>query len=152
MLYSAGIYDAPNTTLEQAQINKMDRLCRQLKLQPSDHLLEIGTGWGAMAIHAAKHYGCRVTTTTISNAQHAWAKARIEEEGLTDKITLLLEDYRDLTGQYDKIVSIEMIEAVGKEYLTTYIKQCQSLLKPDGLFAIQAITIADQRYESYSNG
>ena len=152
MLYSAAIYDSDETSLSQAQFNKMDRLCKQLDLKPHDHLLEIGTGWGALAVHAAKHYGCRVTTTTISDAQHQWAKKRIEEEGLSDKVTLLLDDYRDLKGQYDKIVSVEMIEAVGKEYLTTYIKKCQSLLKRDGLLAIQAITIADQRYESYSKG
>ena len=152
MLYSAAIYNGDDTSLHQAQWNKMDRLCRQLALKPQDHLLEIGTGWGALAIHAAKHYGCKVTTTTISDAQHQWAKARIEDEGLGDRITLLLDDYRDLTGRYDKIVSVEMIEAVGKDYLTTYLKKCQSLLKPDGLIAIQAITIADQRYDSYSNG
>lgn len=152
MLYSCGIYRSAQDDLASAQVNKMDRLCRQLKLNASDHLLEIGTGWGAMAVHAAKHYGCRVTTTTISKEQYAWAKDLIEREGLTDRVTLLLDDYRDLTGQYDKIVSVEMIEAVGKEYLTTYIKQCQSLLKPEGLLAIQAITIADQRYDSYSRG
>lgn len=152
MLYSAAIYDSENQELFQAQINKMDRLCRQLRLSPSDHLLEIGTGWGALAIHAAKYYGCKVTTTTISDAQHKWARERIEKEGLSDRITLLLSDYRDLSGQYDKIVSVEMIEAVGKEYLATYIEKCQSLLKPEGLLAIQAITMADQRYERYSKG
>lgn len=152
MVYSAGIYDGEHQELFQAQINKMDRLCRKLRLQPTDHLLEIGTGWGALAIHAAKYYGCKVTTTTISDAQHQWAKERIEREGVSDRITLLLSDYRDLTGQYDKIVSVEMIEAVGKEYLATYIKKCQSLLKPDGLLAIQAITMADQRYDRYSKG
>ncbi len=151
MLYSSGIYEAESDSLEQAQFQKMDRLCRQLELKPTDHLIEIGTGWGAMAIHAAKHYGCRVTTTTISNEQFEWAKSRVEQEGLEDKITLLKEDYRDLTGEYDKLVSIEMIEAVGKQYLTTYIQKCQSLLKHDGLMAIQAITIADQRYDYYSN-
>ena len=152
MLYSAAIYDDEHQELFQAQINKMDRLCRKLRLKPSDHLLEIGTGWGALAVHAVKYYGCRVTTTTISDAQFQWAKERIEQEGLADRITLLRSDYRDLTGQYDKIVSVEMIEAVGREYLTTYIKKCQSLLKPDGLLAIQAITMADQRYERYSKG
>jgi len=152
MLYSAAIYDSEHQELFQAQINKMDRLCRKLNLSESDHLLEIGTGWGALAIHAAKYYGCKVTTTTISDAQHQWAKERIEQEGLSDRVTLLLSDYRELTGQYDKIVSVEMIEAVGKEFLTTYIKKCQSLLKPEGLFAIQAITMNDQRYDSYSKG
>ncbi|OAN11550.1 cyclopropane-fatty-acyl-phospholipid synthase [Photobacterium jeanii] len=152
MLYSSAIYHNEQDTLAEAQFNKMDRLCQQLKLSKEDHLLEIGTGWGALAIHAAKHYGCRVTTTTISKEQHQWAKERIEQEGLGERITLLLDDYRDLTGQYDKVVSVEMVEAVGKEYLTTYIKKCQSLLKPEGLLALQAITIVDQRYESYSRG
>lgn len=152
MLYSCGIYHDPSESLEQAQFNKMDRLCRQLDLQPSDHLLEIGTGWGALAIHAAKQFGCRVTTTTISDAQYEYAKSRVEQEGLSDRITLLRKDYRDLSGQYDKLVSVEMVEAVGKRYLATYIKQCQSLLKEGGLLAIQAITIADQRFESYSKG
>ncbi len=150
MLYSSAIYLNDHDSLEQAQWNKMDRLCRQLKLTSDDHLLEIGTGWGGMAIHAAKHYGCRVTTTTISEQQYLWAKQQVEQAGLSDRITLLMDDYRDLTGQYDKLVSIEMIEAVGKQYLKTYIEKCQSLLKPNGLMAIQAITIADQRYASYS--
>ncbi|QUJ70417.1 class I SAM-dependent methyltransferase (plasmid) [Photobacterium sp. GJ3] len=152
MLYSCAIYDTDETSLEQAQWLKMDRLCRQLDLQPDDHLLEIGTGWGAMAIHAARHYGCRVTTTTISDAQYEYAKARVHEAGLADRITLLRQDYRDLEGQYDKLVSVEMIEAVGKAFLPTYIRQCQSLLKAGGLLAIQAITIADQRFEQYSKG
>ncbi|PSV97029.1 SAM-dependent methyltransferase [Photobacterium iliopiscarium] len=150
MLYSAGVYLSASDTLAQAQINKMARLCDQLQLTKDDHLLEIGTGWGGMAIYAAQHYGCHVTTTTISEQQYLWAQEKVKQAGLEDKITLLLEDYRDLTGQYDKLVSIEMIEAVGKQYLSTYIKKCQSLLKPNGLLAIQAITIVDQRYESYS--
>ncbi|KXF83246.1 SAM-dependent methyltransferase [Enterovibrio coralii] len=150
MLYSSGIYESDTDSLEAAQFQKMDRLCKQLQLKPTDHLVEIGTGWGAMAIHAAKHYDCRVTTTTISEEQYQWAKSRIVDEGLTHKITLLKQDYRDLEGQFDKLVSIEMIEAVGKQFLPTYIKKCQSLLKPNGLMAIQAITIADQRYDSYS--
>ncbi|PSW06953.1 SAM-dependent methyltransferase [Photobacterium lipolyticum] len=152
MLYSCAIYRTEDDDLVSAQINKMERLCCQLNLKPTDHLLEIGTGWGALAIYAAKHYGCRVTTTTISKEQHDWAKERIEQEGLSDQITLLLDDYRDLTGQYDKVVSVEMVEAVGKEYLTTYIQKCQSLLKPGGLLALQTITITDQRYDSYSRG
>ncbi|WP_087025010.1 SAM-dependent methyltransferase [Thaumasiovibrio subtropicus] len=151
MLYSSGIYQHDADTLSDAQINKMQRLCQQLHLQPDDHVLEIGTGWGALAIYIAKHYGCRVTTTTLSQEQYDWAKRRVEEENLGDRITLLLEDYRDLTGTYDKLVSVEMIEAVGKEYLDTYIKKCESLLTPNGLMAIQAITIADQRYDHYSN-
>lgn len=151
MLYSSGVYQQDTDTLEQAQINKMDRLCQQLKLQPSDHVIEIGTGWGGMAIYMAKHYGCRVTTTTISEEQYAYAQQRVAEEGLTDKIILLKRDYRLLEGQFDKLVSIEMIEAVGKQFLVSYLKKCQSLLKPKGLMAIQAITIADQRYDYYSD-
>ncbi|KHT40405.1 SAM-dependent methyltransferase [Vibrio sinaloensis] len=151
MLYSSAIFSSPNDTLEQAQINKMERLCQQLKLQSSDRVVEIGTGWGAMAIYMAEKYGCHVTTTTISEQQFDYAQAQVKARGLEDKITLLKEDYRNLTGEFDKLVSIEMIEAVGKEYLNSYIQKCQSLLKPKGLMAIQAITIADQRYDYYSN-
>ncbi len=151
MLYSSALYIKESDSLDQAQINKMDRLCQQLKLQPSDHVIEIGTGWGAMAVYMAEYYGCKVTTTTISEEQFAYAKRKIEEKGLTDRITLLKEDYRNLSGSYDKLVSIEMIEAVGKQYLPSYVKKCESLLKSGGLMAIQAITIADQRYEYYSN-
>ncbi|EPX4142395.1 class I SAM-dependent methyltransferase [Vibrio vulnificus] len=151
MLYSSALYRSDSESLEQAQINKMDRLCQQLQLKPSDEVIEIGTGWGAMAIYMAETYGCRVTTTTISDEQYDYAKQQIAERGLTERIQLLKKDYRDLTGQFDKLVSIEMIEAVGKQYLPSYIKVCQSLSKPGGLMAIQAITIADQRYEYYSN-
>ncbi|GAB7220471.1 class I SAM-dependent methyltransferase [Vibrio comitans] len=152
MLYSAAVYNNSDDTLEQAQINKMDRLCQQLQLQPGDSVIEIGTGWGGMAIYMAKTYGCQVTTTTISEEQFAYAEEKVQEQGLSDRITLLKQDYRDLKGQYDKLVSIEMIEAVGREFLPSYIDKCQSLLKPGGLMAIQAITIADQRFESYSKG
>ncbi|ELB2799142.1 class I SAM-dependent methyltransferase [Vibrio alginolyticus] len=151
MLYSSALYNNAGDSLEQAQINKMDRLCQQLELKPTDHVVEIGTGWGAMAIYMAEQYGCQVTTTTISEEQHAYAEQKIKERGLEDKITLLKEDYRNLTGTYDKLVSIEMIEAVGKQFLPSYIKVCESLLKSGGLMAIQAITIADQRYDYYSN-
>ncbi|ROV58863.1 class I SAM-dependent methyltransferase [Vibrio ponticus] len=151
MLYSSAIFSSETDSLEQAQINKMERLCQQLQLKPTDHVIEIGTGWGAMAIYMAQTYGCHVTTTTISDAQFDYAQQRVEELGLENRITLLKQDYRLLEGEYDKLVSIEMIEAVGKEYLTSYIQKCQSLLKPQGLMAIQAITIADQRYKSYSN-
>lgn len=149
MLYSSAVYVNEDDTLEQAQRHKMERLCQQLALTPDDHVLEIGTGWGGMAIYMASHYGCRVTTTTISDEQYHYAQSRIEAEGLTDRITLLKKDYRLLEGQYDKLVSIEMIEAVGKQYLSSYITQCQQRLKPNGIMAIQAITIADQRYEYY---
>ncbi len=147
MMYSAAIYPSKDASLEEAAVHKLDRICQKLELTPDDHLLEIGTGWGGMAIHAAKHYGCQVTTTTISKEQYEYAKARVMSEGLEGQITLLLEDYRDLTGQYDKLVSIEMIEAVGHEYYDSYFKKCSDLLKPHGLMAIQAITIADQRYD-----
>ncbi|GAA5190307.1 cyclopropane-fatty-acyl-phospholipid synthase family protein [Ferrimonas gelatinilytica] len=148
LLYSSALWrDAQ--TLEEAQKNKMERLCQQLQLGPEDHLLEIGTGWGALAIYAAQHYGCRVTTTTLSQAQYEVAESRIAEAGLQDRITLLLKDYRDLEGEYDKIVSVEMVEAVGERYLKGYFQVLQQRLKPGGRLALQAITIADQRYDSY---
>ena len=146
MMYSSAIFAEEGESLEAAQRRKLERICRKLDLQPTDHLVEIGTGWGGMALYAAKHHGCRVTTTTISREQHALATARIAEAGLADRVTVLLEDYRDLTGQYDKLVSIEMIEAIGHQYLETYLDKCASLLKPDGLALIQAITIEDHRY------
>lgn len=149
MAYSCGIFETPESTLREASVAKFERICRALRLGPSDHLLEIGTGWGGFAIHAAKRYGCRVTTTTISRQQYEYAAARIREQDLQDRIGLLLEDYRDLTGRYDKLVSIEMIEAVGHEYLTTYFGKCSELLASDGMMALQAITIPDQRYEAY---
>ena len=147
MMYSSGIFPSPGSTMEEASVFKMDRICRKLDLQPDDHLVEIGTGWGSMAIHAAQHYGCRVTTTTISEQQFQYAQEKIREAGLEDRITLLQQDYRTLEGQYDKLVSIEMIEAVGWEYLDTYMATVSRLLKDDGLALIQAITIDDQRYE-----
>ncbi|QFT20997.1 Cyclopropane-fatty-acyl-phospholipid synthase [Pseudomonas sp. THAF187a] len=147
MMYSAAMFLRGDDSLQQAQLNKLQRICEKLALQPSDHLLEIGTGWGSMAIYAASQYGCRVTTTTLSREQYAYTERRIREQGLEDRITLLLEDYRDLVGQYDKLVSIEMIEAVGHRFLPTYFEQCARLLKPEGLMLLQAITIRDQRYE-----
>lgn len=146
MNYSCGIFDSAEATMEQASIAKMDAVCRKLELKPGDHLLEIGTGWGGLAIHAAGRYGCRVTTTTISRAQHALAAERIRAAGLEDRIELLLCDYRDLEGSYDKLVSIEMIEAVGHKYLDTYFHGCSRLLKPDGLMLLQSITIRDELY------
>ena len=147
MMYSSAIFASPDESLEAAQRRKLERICRKLDLQPGDHLVEIGTGWGGMALYAASHFGCRVTTTTISREQHALAVERIAQAGLSDKITVLLEDYRDLQGTYDKLVSIEMIEAIGHQYLDTYLAKCASLLKHDGLALIQAITIEDSRYE-----
>ncbi|MDQ3617667.1 MAG: cyclopropane-fatty-acyl-phospholipid synthase family protein [Pseudomonadota bacterium] len=152
LMYSSGIWagDADTgggDTLEAASTRKLDRICRKLALQPDDRVVEIGTGWGGFALHAARHYGCHVTTTTISREQHALASERVAAAGLGDRVTLLLEDYRDLDGRYDKLVSIEMIEAIGAEYLDTYFARLGSLLKPDGLALVQAITIEDHRYE-----
>ncbi|WAG78241.1 cyclopropane-fatty-acyl-phospholipid synthase family protein [Metapseudomonas furukawaii] len=147
MMYSAAQFSSPQDSLEAAQLNKLERICRKLDLKPGDHLLEIGSGWGSMAIHAAQHHGCRVTTTTLSREQYEYCRRRIEALGLEDRITLLLQDYRDLEGRYDKLVSIEMIEAVGHRFLPTYFRQCARLLKDDGLMLLQAITIRDQRYE-----
>lgn len=147
-MYSCGIFERPDSTLYEASVAKNERIGRKLELGPSDHLLEIGTGWGGFAIHAARRYGCRVTTTTISREQYDSARERVEQEGLTDRVTLLLEDYRDLVGTYDKIVSIEMIEAVGHRYYPTFFETLMKRLKPEGVALVQAITIADQRYES----
>ncbi|NKB35171.1 MAG: methyltransferase domain-containing protein [Pseudomonadales bacterium] len=152
MQYSSAIYNSPSDSLQQAQTNKLARICDQLQLCESDHLLEVGSGWGGLAIFAAKNYGCKVTTTTISDEQFQFAKKEIEEAGLSDRINLLSKDYRLLEGQYDKIVSVEMIEAVGKKYLPGYFKKLNDLLKPNGLLLIQAITIADQRFKTYSRG
>ena len=151
MMYSSGIFPAETSSMEEASVYKLDRICQKLQLTAADHLVEIGTGWGSMAIHAAKHYGCKVTTTTISEEQYARAERRVREEGLEDKITLLKKDYRALEGQYDKLVSVEMIEAVGHQYLDTYIATCSRLLKDDGIALIQAITIDDQRYDQAKN-
>ncbi len=148
MTYSCNIFEADDATLEEAATAKYDRICRKLALGRKDHVLEIGTGWGGFAIHAVKHYGCRVTTTTISQQQHDLAKERFEREGVADRVELLFEDYRDLTGKYDKLVSIEMIEAVGHHFLDTYLKVCADRLKDDGMMALQAITIIDQAYEA----
>lgn len=148
MMYSSAMFNAETHTLQQASELKLKTICDKLDLQADDHLIEIGTGWGGFAIYAATHYGCKVTTTTISKQQYELAKARVEVENLQDKITLLLEDYRHLSGTYDKLVSIEMVEAVGHQFYDTYFAKVSSLLKPNGLALIQAITIADQRYAS----
>ena len=151
MTYSCGVFDNKSSTLEEASVEKLDRICRKLQLTDQDSVLEIGTGWGSFAIHAVKNYGCKVTTTTISDAQYELAKERINQEGLTDRIILLKDDYRKLTGQYDKIVSIEMIEAVGHEYVPAFFKIVSSLLKEDGLFVMQGITYNDQNFDVYKN-
>jgi cyclopropane-fatty-acyl-phospholipid synthase len=151
MMYSSAIYPRHDATLDEAAVYKLEHICRRLQLSEQDHLLEIGTGWGGMAIYAARHYGCRVTTTTISKEQHAHALAEVKAAGLEHKITVLLDDYRDLDGQFDKLVSIEMIEAVGRHYYPQYFSTCSRLLKKDGLMLIQAITMPDQRYELTSD-
>ncbi|MGL4473069.1 MAG: class I SAM-dependent methyltransferase [Shewanella sp.] len=149
MLYSSAIYPDVNTGLEEAQQIKLATICERLDLRPGMTLLEIGTGWGALAIYAAKHYGVKVTTTTISEEQYSYAKAKVAAAGLEDSVTLLTSDYRLLTGQYDRLVSIEMIEAVGHEYLPGFFKMLNQRLKPNGRMLIQAITISDQRYDQY---
>jgi cyclopropane-fatty-acyl-phospholipid synthase len=147
MAYSCGIYEREDATLHEAQVAKFEAICRKLALGPNDRVLEIGTGWGGLAIHAAQRYGCRVTTTTISREQHDFARERIARLGLGDRVTLLLEDYRDLRGRFDKLVSVEMIEAVGARYLDTYFARCSALLEPHGAMLLQSITIRDQHYE-----
>jgi cyclopropane-fatty-acyl-phospholipid synthase len=147
MMYSCAYFPSADATLEQAQLAKLDRICDRLQLGPENHLLEIGTGWGGMAIHAAKRSGCRVTTTTISRAQHELALQRVRDAGLEDQVTVLLEDYRDLEGRYDRLVSVEMIEAVGWQYFDEYFRRCDQLLTDDGAMLLQAITIGDGIYE-----
>ncbi len=148
MMYSAALFETDRTGLDEASVAKLDELCRQLELGSDDHLLEIGTGWGGLAIHAASHYGCRVTTTTISKEQYVYARARVRAAGLEDRVSVLCEDYRKLEGSFDKLVSVEMIEAVGHDFYSSYFSRCSQLLKPNGKMVIQAITIADQRYEA----
>ncbi|MGK0442004.1 MAG: cyclopropane-fatty-acyl-phospholipid synthase [Pseudohongiellaceae bacterium] len=150
MQYSSAIFPHADASLEQAQENKLRTICERLQLSPEDHLLEVGTGWGGLACFAAKNYGCKVTTTTISKAQRDLAQQRVIDENLQQQVTLLLDDYRDLKGQYSKIVSIEMIEAVGHEFMPEYFNILDSLLVPGGRLLIQAITIEDQRYDEYS--
>ena len=152
MMYSSAYFETETVSLEVAAIAKLERICEKLDLKESDNVVEIGTGWGGFAIYAAQNYGCHVTTTTISKEQYDMARERIKDAGLEDKITLLFDDYRDLEGQYDKLVSIEMIEAVGHQFHTQFFNKCCELLKPDGQMLLQAITIADQRYQQYTKG
>jgi cyclopropane-fatty-acyl-phospholipid synthase len=151
LMYSAGIFPTEDASMEEASLHKLERICQKLDLQPTDHLVEIGSGWGSMAIYAAKHFGCHVTTTTISEQQYALTAARIAQHGLQDKITLLKEDYRNLSGKYNKLVSIEMIEAVGHQFYPEYFATLNRLLSDDGIALIQAITISDQRYARAKN-
>jgi len=146
-MYSSGTFYFPDMSLEQASSAKLERICQKLDLQATDHLIEIGTGWGGFAAYAAKNYGCKITTTTLSVEQFNAAEQRMRNAGVSDKVTVIMQDYRDLQGHYDKLVSIEMIEAVGHQFLDTYLAKCASLLKPEGLALIQAITIEDQRYQ-----
>jgi len=147
MMYSCAIFGREDMSLHEAQLCRLDRVCRKLQLQPGDQVVEIGTGWGGFALHAAREYGARVTTTTISREQYALACQRVEEEGLGDRITVLNDDFRDLQGRFDKLVSIEMIEAIDTPLYRTFFEKCSTLLKDEGLMLLQAITIADQRYD-----
>ena len=149
MCYSSGVFPSADSTLREGSEHKLRLICEKLRITPNDHVLEIGAGWGGFALLAAREYGCRVTATTISDEQFLLARRRVDEAGLRERVTLLKQDYRDLHGQYDKLVSIEMIEAVGAEYLPTFFKCCGRLLKPEGAFALQAITMADHRYDRY---
>ena len=149
MMYSSAIFEDPGMSLEQASVAKLERICRKLQLSPKHHVLEIGTGWGGFAEYAARNFGCRVTTTTISREQYEFATRRIREAGLDDRVTVLSEDYRDLSGRYDRLVSIEMIEAVGRKFLGTFFQKCGDLITDDGMMLIQGITMPEQRYAQY---
>jgi cyclopropane-fatty-acyl-phospholipid synthase len=147
MMYSCAIFERDDASLEEASLAKLERVCAKLELRPEDHLLEIGSGWGGLAVYAAERYGCRVTTTTISREQHAYAVERVRAAGLEQRVQVLLEDYRELRGRYDKLVSIEMIEAVGWQYFQTYFRRCSELLADDGTMLLQTITIDDRAYQ-----
>jgi cyclopropane-fatty-acyl-phospholipid synthase len=149
MMYSAAIFESEHTSLYDAQIKRLKHICERLQLKPADHLVEIGTGWGSFALYAAQNFGCQVTTTTISREQFEKASERVAQAGLQDRITVVFEDFRNLDGHYDMLVSIEMIEAIDHDLFDTYFSKCSELLKADGVMLIQAITIADQRYEEY---
>lgn len=152
MTYSSGLFKTNEETLEQAQINKYENLCQNLEITKDDHVLEIGSGWGGFCCYAAKKYGCKITTITISQKQFDYAKERIESEGLSDLIEIRFQDYREIQGQFDKIVSIEMLEAVGHEFLTPYFAKCHEVLKPNGLLSFQVITSPDSRYDEFRKG
>lgn len=151
MTYSCGIFPSSSSSLQEASVAKYDRICKKLLLSHREHVLEIGGGWGGFALHAAKNYGCRVTTTTISHQQYEFVQQLIRKEGMDDRIEILLKDYRDLQGTYDKLVSIEMIEAVGHQYLETFFRCCSSRLKKDGMMLLQAITIGDREYDRHKH-
>jgi cyclopropane-fatty-acyl-phospholipid synthase len=149
LAYSCAVFPTWESSLQEASEAKFDRICRKLELSAADHVLEIGTGWGGFALHAARHCGCRITTTTISRKQYEFAKQKIREAGLSERVTVLMEDYRALRGSYDKLVSIEMIEAVGYQFFDVYFRTCSRLLKPHGMMLLQAIVIPDQRFDRY---
>ena len=151
MGYSCGIFEYENSTLHEAQVAKFDRICKKLDLKEEDNVIEIGGGWGGFAMHAAQNYGCRVTTTTISNNQYLYMQSLFADTGLAEKVTVLQQDYRELTGRFNKLVSIEMIEAVGHHFLDTFFAKCCELLKPDGMMALQAITIPDHEFSRHKN-
>jgi cyclopropane-fatty-acyl-phospholipid synthase len=150
MTYSCGIFEHEQSTLADAAVAKYDRICKKLRLKPGDRVVEIGTGWGGFAVHAAQNFGVQVTTTTISDQQHAFAEKRFRDAGLSDRVSLLKKDYRDLTGEFDKLVSIEMIEAVGHHFYGAFFQTCSRLLKADGLMALQSITIGDQIFDRHA--
>jgi cyclopropane-fatty-acyl-phospholipid synthase len=147
MTYSCAVWESPDMSLREAQEAKLDRVCRKLELTPDDHVVEIGTGWGSFAVHAAGQYGCRVTTTTVSKEQYALAVERVRQAGLDDRVTVVRRDYRDLTGRFSKLASIEMIEAVGWQYFDAFFGSCSRLLEPDGLMLLQAIVVDDRAFE-----
>ena len=146
MMYSSAVYECEDASLEDASLAKLERICRKLELSPEDHLLEVGSGWGGLAVYAASRFGCRVTTVTISQEQFDAARARVRDAGLSGQVDVLLKDYRDLEGRFDKVVSVEMVEAVGHQYLDQYFRVLGRLLRPEGLMVLQAITIEDRRY------
>ena len=152
MTYSAAYFKKNDVSLERAQLEKYDRLCKELHLQPTDHVLEIGSGWGGNAIYIAKNYGCKVTTVTISEEQYKFSKQKVEQENLADKVEVLLKDYRFITGKFDKIVYVEMLEAVGAQFIDVYFKKCNDLLKRKGILALQVITCPDSRFKDLRKG
>ena len=149
LTYSCGLFNTPGTSLEEASTAKLERICELISIKETDHVLEIGCGWGSFAIHAAKHHGCRVSATTISREQYDLTRQKVQSEGLGDRVAVLFKDYRELEGTYDKLVSIEMIEAVGHEFLGDFFSKCESLLAEDGAMALQGITMSEEFYEDY---
>lgn len=152
MTYSSAYYKTDNESLEEAQIQKYENICQNLKMNSNHHVLEIGSGWGGFSLYVAKKYGCRITTVTISEEQYKYAKELFKKEKVDHLVDIQLKDYRQIEGQYDRIVSIEMLEAVGDKYFETYFKKCHNVLKPNGLLGLQVITSPDSRYEEFKKG